>query len=63
MGLPGNEFNYEYTYDRLHRLKTELFKDGAEAVIPASFPPVSYTYDPIGNIASKVSGPTTLGYR
>jgi len=62
MGLPNNVFDYEYTYDSLHRLKTELFKDSAEAVIPASFPPVSYTYDPIGNIASKVSGPTTLGY-
>jgi len=62
MGLPNNVFDYEYQYDKLHRLKTEQFKDSAEAVIPASFPPVSYTYDPIGNIASKVSGPTTLGY-
>ncbi len=62
MGLPGNVFDYEYDYDKLHRLKTEQFKDSAEAVIPASFPPASYTYNAIGNILTKTAGTVTLGY-
>ncbi len=45
---------FNYTYDKLHRLKTET-NTGA-------YDPISYTYNAIGNIMSKTVGSTTLAY-
>jgi RHS repeat-associated protein len=46
--------DYNYTYDKLHRLKTET-NTGA-------FDSISYSYDAIGNIMSKTVGASTMVY-
>jgi len=45
---------YNYTYDKLHRLKTET-NTGA-------YDPISYTYNALGNIMSKTVGGNTMAY-
>ncbi len=45
---------YTYTYDSLHRLKTETNNGGLAAM--------SLTYDALGNIVSKQVGTTTMNY-
>ena len=45
---------YDYTYDKLHRLKTETNT--------GSYDPISYDYDAIGNIDSKTVGSATMDY-
>ena len=50
--MPGG-VTYSYGYDTLHRLQTET-NNGQQT-------PITYTYDAIGNISSKVAG-TALAY-
>ncbi len=45
---------YNYTYDKLHRLKTETNT--------GSYDSISYNYNAIGNIMSKTVGTTTMAY-
>ncbi|MBN1253673.1 MAG: hypothetical protein JXA50_00150, partial [Deltaproteobacteria bacterium] len=48
------DIDYNYTYDKLHRLLTET-NTGAYA-------PLAFTYNAIGNIMTKTVGSTTFDY-
>jgi len=48
-----NEVTYVYTYDKLHRLKTET---------SGTYPAISYSYNATGNIMSRTVGTDTFSY-
>lgn len=55
LALPNDVLAYTYTYDSLHRLKTET-------ITANTYSRVIYTYNEIGNIMSKTLGSNTYIY-
>jgi RHS repeat-associated protein len=55
LGLAGNIFNYQYTYDNIHRLAGEVTTNN-------TYNPAAYVYDATGNISTKVTGANVFAY-
>jgi RHS repeat-associated protein len=55
LGLANNIFNYQYTYDNLHRLAGETTTNNTYASS-------TFVYDPTGNIIAKVTGSNAMTY-
>ena len=56
IGLANNAFQYQYTYDTLHRLMGETTTGG-------TYQPLTMTYDETGNILTKNTGSASLTYQ